>query len=107
MEMLGILPWFLMQLFVDSSWFTNSMRVIYIVPPNGRQGHITKQSSVCFPVSVGRQEHKCFSWRRKVLVDNSSFSSISCLFHVRSVATDMGHVCIYRCQQMHIRLKTD
>jgi len=40
---------------------------------------ITKQSSVCIPVSVGRLEvENVFSWPRKVglVVDRSSFSSV-------------------------------
>jgi len=37
-----------------------------------------------------RLEQKCCSWRRKVAVDGSSFSSVDSLFHARGAAIVLG-----------------
>ena len=44
---------------------SNNNRLIYIVPPLGDRGHITKQSSVCISVSIGRLEQKCLQLAMK------------------------------------------
>ena len=52
------------------------------------RGRITKQWSVCFPVVLLRQTgtKNVVSWRRKVVVDRSSFSCVGSLFHARGAA---------------------
>jgi len=47
-----------------------------------------KQSSVCIPLFVVRLEQNVFSWRRKLVVERSSYSSADSLFHARSAETE-------------------
>ena len=57
-------------------------------PPTEDREHITKQSSVSFPVSADRLEQNVFSWRWKVFVDRSRSSTVSSLFLACGAATE-------------------
>jgi len=69
---------------------TVSVAAVFVLRPLlGDRGGITKQSSVCIPVPIGRLE-------RKVLVDRSSLSSVGSLFHARGVVTEKALLPIRR-----------
>jgi len=70
---------------VYAAEFETVTAVFVLRPLLGDRGRITKQSPVCFPLSIRRLEQNAFSWRRK---DRSSFRSVSSLFHARGAATE-------------------
>jgi len=61
-------------LYGPETGYSNTNRVICSVPPTEHRGCITKQSLVCFPVSVSKMEQKC-----KYMASNN-FHCLQCFY---------------------------
>jgi len=62
-----------------------------IAPPTEDRGRITHKTVISLFPGVRRQtgtKHNVYSWRRKAVVDRSSFSRVGSVFHAHDATTE-------------------